>query len=58
MKFYDVYNKYGKMAVKATDSNNALKLFCSSEGMLSVPNTYYAIEITEEEYNKRYYKIA
>lgn len=46
------------MAVKAYDSNNALKLYCSHNGMLSIPDKYYAIEITKEEYENSYYKIA
>ena len=57
MKYYNVYNGYGKMAVKAYDSNNALKKYCSYNGMLSIPDKYYAIEITKEEYEKVYYKI-
>ena len=57
MKYYNVYNGYGKMVVKAYDSNNALKKYCSYNGMLSIPDKYYAIEITKEEYEKAYYKI-
>lgn len=58
MKYYNVYNGFGKMAVKAFNSENALRLYCSHKGMLSIPETYYAVEISEEEYNKAYYKIA
>ena len=57
MKYYNIYNGYGKMAVKAYDDKNALKKYCSSHGMLSVPDKWYAIEITKEEYEKAYYKI-
>ena len=46
------------MAVKAFNSENALRLYCSHKGMLSVPDSYYAVEISEEEYNNSYYKIA
>ena len=58
MKYYNVYNNFGKIAVKAFNSENALRLYCSHEGMLSVPDSYYAVEISEEEYNNSYYKIA
>ena len=58
MKYYNVYNGYGKEAVKAHDSKEALQLYCSFNGMLSIPDKYYAIEITEKEYNESYYKIA
>ena len=58
MKCYNVYDGFGKTAVKAFNSDNALKLYCSYNGMLSIPESYYAVEITEEEFNKAYYKIA
>ena len=58
MKYYNVYNGYGKMAIKAYNEENALKVYCSFNGMLSIPDKYYAIEITKEEYENAYYKIA
>ena len=58
MKYFNVYNGFGKMAIKAFDKNQALKLYCSYNGMLSIPDAYYAIEITEKEYNESCYKIA
>lgn len=58
MKYFNVYNNFGKMAVKAFDEKHALKLYCSHNGMLSIPAAYYAVEITEKEYNDAYYKIA
>ena len=57
MKYYNVYNGYGKMAVKAYNAENALKKYCSYNGMLSIPDKYYAEEMTKEEYEKAYYKI-
>lgn len=58
MKYFNVYNGIGKMAVKAFDSKHALRLYCSHNGMLSIPESYYTIEISEKEYNDSYYKIA
>lgn len=58
MRYFNVYNGFGKMAVKAFDEKHALKLYCSYNGMLSIPESYYAIEITVEDYNDSYYKIA
>ena len=46
------------MVVKAFNNEHALRLYCSYNGMLSIPNSYYAVEISEEEYNNSYYKIA
>lgn len=58
MKYFNVYNGIGKMAVKAFDSKHALRLYCSHNGMLSIPDNYYAVEISKEEYENAYYKIA
>lgn len=58
MKYYNVYNGFGKMAVKAFNNENALRLYCSHKGMLSIPDSYYAVEITKEEFDNSYYKIA
>ena len=58
MKYYNVYNNFGKTAVKAFNSENALKLYCSHKGMLSIPDSYYVVEISEEEFDNSYYKIA
>jgi hypothetical protein len=58
MKYFNVYNGIGKMAIKAFDNKHALRLYCSHNGMLSIPDKYYAIEISEEEFNNAYYKIA
>lgn len=57
MKYFNVYNDYGKMAIKAYDSNHALKKYCSFNGMLSIPEKWFAKEITKEEYENAYYKI-
>ena len=57
MKYYNVYNGYGKMAVKAYDNKNALQKYCSYNGFLSIPEKWFAKEITKEEYEKTYYKI-
>lgn len=57
MKYFNVYNGYGKMAIKAYDSNHALKKYCSFNGMLSIPEKWFAKEITKEEYENAYYKI-
>lgn len=57
MKYYNVYNGNGRTAVKAYDNNHALKKYCSFNGMLSIPEKYYAIEITKDEYEQSYYKI-
>ena len=57
MKYYNVYSENGKMAVKAFNYENALRKYCSFSGMLSIPESYYAIEITKEEYDNAYYKI-
>ena len=58
MKYYNVHNGYGKMAVKAYNEEHAIRLYCSYNGMLSIPNKYYAVEISENDYNNSYYKIA
>ena len=57
MKYYNVYNTIGKMAVKAFNNEDALKKYCSHHGLLSIPEKWYAVEITKEEYEKAYYKI-
>ena len=57
MKYYNVYNTIGKMAVKAFNSENAIKKYCSYNGLLSIPEKWFAKEITKEEYEKAYYKI-
>ena len=57
MKYFNVYNGYGKMAIKAYDSNHALKKYCSFNGMLSIPEKWFTKEITKEEYENAYYKI-
>lgn len=57
MKYFNVYNGYGKMAIKAYDNNHALKKYCSYNGLLSIPKKYYAIEITKNDYENAYYKI-
>ena len=57
MKYYNVYNTNGKMAVKAFNSENALKKYCFYNGLLSIPEKWFAKEITKEEYEKAYYKI-
>ncbi len=57
MKYFNVYNGYGKMAIKAYDSNHALKKYCSFNGMLSIPEKWFAKEITKKEYENAYYKI-
>ena len=58
MKYFNVYNGIGKIAVKAFNSEHALRLYCYYNGMLSIPDKYYIIEISEEEFNNAYYKIA
>lgn len=57
MKYFYVYNAIGKTAIKAFDYNHALKKYCSFNGLLSIPEKWYAIETTKEEYEKEYYKI-
>lgn len=57
MKYYNVYNGNGKMAVMAFNENDALKKYCSFNGMLSVPDKYIAEEISKDDYDKAYYKI-
>ena len=57
MKYYFVYNTIGKTAVKAFNSNHALKKYCIFNGMFSIPEKWYTEEITKEEYENFYYKI-
>lgn len=57
MKYYNVYNGNGKTAVMAFNESDALKKYCSFNGILSVPDKYIAKEISKDEYDKAYYKI-
>ncbi len=57
MKYYNICNKYGKIAIKAVNENHALTKYCGYNGLLCIPSSWFVEEITKDDYDKAYRKI-